>query len=129
MVAIAYNIVHADDPSRDVRRRIGTTHQQWDVFVLNGRGHEFHTSSAGPFSLKWMAAGQARYDVDRRARTVSRDSAILLDQDQPYEMEFDSRRESESFCVFSPRPLVAQAWASVEAGLDQPPDPGGLRAF
>jgi hypothetical protein len=52
MVAIAYNIVHADDPLRDVRQRIGTTHQPWDIFVLNGRGREFRTSSAGPFSLK-----------------------------------------------------------------------------
>lgn len=129
MVAIAYNIVHAGDPSRDVRQRIGTVDAPWDVFVLNGRGREFYTRSAGPFSLKWMAAGQARYDVDRRARTISRDSAILLDQDQPYEMEFDSHRECESFCVFYSRPLVAQAWASVEAGFDEADDHNGLRAF
>jgi hypothetical protein len=129
MVAIAYNIVHADDPSRDVRRRIGPPGEPWEAFVLNGRGRVFQTHSAGPFSLKWMAVGRARYDVDRRARTVSRDSAILLDQDQPYEMEFDSRRECESFCVFYAPALVAQAWASVEVGFGESPDPIGPRAF
>lgn len=129
MVAIAYNIVYADGPSRDIRRRIGSTDEPWDVFVLNGRGRVFHTVSAGPFSLKWMAAGHARYAIDRRPRTVSRDSAILLDQDQPYEMEFDSRSESESFCVFFSPQLVAQAWSSVESGFDEPIEPAGLRAF
>ena len=128
MIAIAYNVVSVDDPSRDVRVRIGSA-GPWDAFVLNGRGRAFQTNGAGSFSLKWMARGRARYAVDRRAHTVSRDTVVLLDDGQPYDMEFDSRTVSESYCVFFARHLVAEAWASIEAGFDGADSATTLRPF
>ena len=121
MLAIAYNVVSADDSARDVRVRIGPD-GPWDAFVLNGRGRAYRAVGAGAFSLKWMARGRARYEIDRRVATVSRDTVVLLDDGQPYDMEFDSRTVSESFCLFFSRRLVADAWASVEAGLDEAAD-------
>ncbi|HEY6598291.1 MAG TPA: AraC family transcriptional regulator [Pseudomonadales bacterium] len=129
MLAIAYNVVSSDDPSRDVRRWIGPA-GKWDVAILNGRGARYEAqSSGGAFSLKWMAKGRARYEIDRRAHAVSRASALLLDDGQPYDMEFDARTETESFCVFFAPRLVADAWASVEAGFGEPDAKRRMRSF
>jgi AraC family transcriptional regulator len=43
-------------------------------------------------------------------------------------MEFDGRADGESFCLFFSPDLVAEAWASVEAGL-APAGEGALRGF
>jgi AraC-like DNA-binding protein len=124
---IRFNLAHAEQPSADVVRRLGSD-GPWSIFVLNGRGRRFHAQGAGAFSLKWMASGRARYELDRRGRMVTRGTAMLVDQDQPYEVEFDAPAESESFCVFFDRTLVAEAWASVEAGFDMPGE-SALRGF
>jgi AraC-like DNA-binding protein len=76
-----------------------------------------------------MAQGRARYDLERRPRVVSQAAAVLVDQDQPYEMEFEARGGGESFCLFYSPALVAEAWASVEAGLSPAPGEGALRGF
>jgi len=128
MFAIAYNIVSADDPSRDVRVHVGSA-GPWDAFVLNGCGREFQTNAAGSFSLKWMARGRARYEMDRRAHMVTCDTVVLLDDGQPYDMEFDARAVTESYCIFFSRALVADAWASVEAGFADADPTTPLRAF
>src|SRR5262249_17726470 len=102
MIAVAYNIVSSDDPSRDVRRRIGPD-GPWDAYVLNGHGRTFQAHGAGAFSMKWMPRGCARYEVDRRSHRVSRDTVVLLDDGQPYDMEFDARTGGESYCLFFSR--------------------------
>jgi AraC-like DNA-binding protein len=128
MIAVAYNEVSSDDASHDVRRRIGPD-GPWDALVLNGRGRAFQTHSVGSFSLKWMPRGRARYEMDRRGHTVSCDTIVLLDDDQPYDMEFDARTVNESYCIFFSRDLVADAWASVEAGFAEANPTTRLRAF
>src|SRR3954471_18308448 len=102
--AILFHIPHAHTPQRAGPVRFGPAGRDWDAMVLNGRGRAFSTRAVGAFSLKWMARGRARYELDRRPRTVSDQSALLVDQDQPYEMEFDARSEAESFCLFYARP-------------------------
>lgn len=114
--SIHFSVANIDAPDQRVDRRIGDAGGDWSIFVLNGHGRRFWTRSAGAFSIKWMARGRARYELERRPRAVSRDAAVLVDQDQPYEMEFDAREGGESFCLFFSKSLVAEAWASVEAG-------------
>jgi len=126
---IQFSVGDAEDPARPAVRRIGPEGGDWSVFVLNGHGRRFWTRSSGAFSLKWMARGRARYGLERRPHIVSRDAAVLVDQDQPYEMEFDARAGGESFCLFYSPVLVAEAWASIEAGLAPTDAPGALRAF
>lgn len=126
---IHFSVASADEPGNDVVRRIGPGTSDWSVFVLNGHGRRFWTRGSGAFSLKWMAKGRARYELERRPRLVSQDAAVLVDQDQPYEMEFDARGGGESFCLFYSPALVAEAWASVEAGLAPTTGEGAMRAF
>ena len=126
---IQFSLADVDDPRRDVARRIGLAGGPWDMAVINGRARRFWTRSAGGFSLKWMAEGRACYRLERRPHTVSRTAAVLVDHDQPYEMEFEGRGASQSFCLFYSKALVADAWASVEAGFDPGPAPAGLRGF
>jgi AraC-like DNA-binding protein len=67
--------------------------------------------------------------MDRRGHSVSPAAAVLVDQDQPYEMEFEARSPSQSFCLFFSKALVADAWASLAAGCEPEPDdaaPGGF---
>ncbi|HEY5106686.1 MAG TPA: AraC family transcriptional regulator [Caulobacteraceae bacterium] len=97
--------------------------------MLNGRARAFSTRSTGAFSIKWMAHGRARYEVDRRVHTVSAQSAVLVGQDQPYEAEFEARSGAESFCLFFSSTLVGEAWASVEAGFAAATGDAAPRAF
>jgi AraC-like DNA-binding protein len=127
--SIHFSVASVDAPDRRVDRRIGDPANDWSIFVLNGRGERFWTRSSGAFSIKWMARGRARYELERRPSTVSRATAVLVDQDQPYEMEFDARGGGESFCLFYSRALVAEAWASVEAGCSPALGEVALRGF
>ena len=126
---IDFSVASAEAPGRDLVRRVGTEASDWSIFVLNGHGRRFSAQGSGAFSLKWMARGRARYGLDRRPRVVSPDAAVLVDQDQPYEMEFEARGGGESFCLFYSPALVAEAWASVEAGLSPAPGEAALRGF
>jgi AraC-like DNA-binding protein len=129
MTRILFTRADLDRPERDVARRIGPAGSPWDIAVINGTARRFWSRSSGAFSLKWMAEGRARYGLECRAHTVSKSVAILVDQDQPYEMEFEGRPSSQSFCLFFARPLVAEAWASVEGGFAADIDPTTPRAF
>ncbi|HWA61248.1 MAG TPA: helix-turn-helix transcriptional regulator [Caulobacteraceae bacterium] len=126
---ILFTVAHAGAPERDVRRTVGGGEGPPEVMILNGRGRVFEARGAGGFSIKWMAEGRSRYEIDRRVRTIARETAILVDQDQPYGLEFEARREAQSFCLFFRRDLVEAAWASLEQGLDGEGDAGALRAF
>jgi AraC-like DNA-binding protein len=127
--AIHFSVASADAPDQRVDRRMGDPGGDWSIFVLNGHGRRFWTRSAGAFSLKWMARGLARYALERRPNFVARDRAVLVDQDQPYEMEFDAPGGGESFCLFYSRPLVAEAWASIETGFSPLAEAGRLPGF
>jgi AraC-like DNA-binding protein len=127
--SIHFSVASVDAPDRRIDRRIGDPADDWSIFVLNGHGARFWTRSAGAFSIKWMARGRARYALERRPATVSRATAVLVDQDQPYEMEFDARGGGESFCLFYSKALVAEAWASVEAGCSATVGDAALRDF
>lgn len=119
--AILFNLARAGDPKNNFLHRFGAKEGPWSIFVLNGRGQRFHTRSEGFFSLKWMVKGRAGYELDGRRRFVSRETAMLVNQGQPYQMEFDPPG-GESFCLFYDRALVDEAWASIEAGFNVPGD-------
>ncbi len=126
---IVFKITDVDAPQHERTRSIGPSDAPWSVFVLNGHARRFETRGEGSFSIKWMAEGRARYAVDRRSRTVSREAVILVDQSQPYEMEFERRSGAQSFCLFFAAPLVREAWASQEAGFAPASETGALRPF
>src|SRR5580698_3916966 len=126
---IVYRITDVDAPGLQRTRTLGPEGAPWSIFVLNGHARRFETRGKGSFSIKWMAEGRARYAVNRRPRTVSRQQIMLVDQDQPYEMEFEARSGAQSFCLFFAEPLVREAWASREAGFNPTAEPGALRAF
>lgn len=113
---LVFRVSDVDDPRRDAVRALGAE-GDWSIFILNGHARAFATRGEGSFSIKWMAGGRARYGVERRARTVSRQAAMLVDQGQPYEMEFEARSGAQSFCLFFSEAIVREAWASQEAGL------------
>jgi AraC-like DNA-binding protein len=126
---IIYRVTDVDAPERERTRAIGPETAPWSVFVLNGHARRFETRGAGAFSIKWMAEGRARYAVNRRPRTVSREAIMLVDQGQPYDMEFEARSGAQSFCLFFAEPLVREAWASREAGFAPSAETGPLRSF
>lgn len=126
---IVYRIIDVDAAERARTRTLGPQGAPWSIFVLNGHARRFETRGQGSFSIKWMADGRARYGVDRRPRTVSREAIMLVDQDQPYEMEFEARSGAQSFCLFFAEPLVREAWASQEAGFAPGDAAGPMRGF
>jgi AraC family transcriptional regulator len=126
---IIYRVTDVDAPQRERARAVGPEGAPWSLFVLNGHARRFETRGEGSFSIKWMAEGRARYAVNRRPRTVSRDEILLVDHGQPYDMEFETRSGAQSFCLFFSAGLVREAWASREAGFDNADGPGELRPF
>ena len=127
---ILYRIADVDEPRHDVVRRTRPNDAGWDIFILNGRARRWcATEGAGAFSIKWMAEGQAGYEVERRRSTITRQTVMLVDQDQPYGLEFETRTGAQSYCLFFREALVREAWASLEAGFDDAVGEGPMRAF
>ncbi len=59
------------------------------------------------------ARGRAVYRVDGASHALDGDRMVILNQAQPYELEFLDRAGTESLCVFVSDDLVAQAWRAL----------------
>lgn len=125
---IHFNVASAQEPRANVTHRFGSQRGAWSIFVLNGRGQQYRTQGTGCFSLKWMVEGRAGYEIGCRRHMVARDTAMLVNHDQAYRMEFDPPAGGESFCIFFDPVLVDEAWASIEAGFNLPGE-GRRREF
>ena len=107
---------------RTWRRSLG--HGEGAVTVLNGHARDYAVRDPeGSFSIKWMPRGRAIYRTDGASHPLSGDHAVILNQAQPYELEFLDRRGTESFCVFFSDDMVAQAWRDLSRP-DLADDPG-----
>ena len=108
---IVINVVkegHA--PTEEVRQYFGDPHAP-RIFVLNGHSRNYAaTAEDASFSIKSMPRGQARYRIDGSDHHLSPGSALLVNGEQRYEMEFRKGIPSESFCLFFDFALVKQAW-------------------
>lgn len=107
MTAIVLNIAGPDLPGEDVRKSRGTQGRS-QISILNGHGTNWRTcSSGGAFSIKWAPRGAIRYRVDGGSHMVRPDGLMLLNDGQPYEMDFQGA--GQSFCLFYSRDLVDEA--------------------
>ncbi len=104
-----------DDGRRVWRRRLSEAPSA--ITVLNGRARRHWIGDVeGAFSIKWMPRGRAVYRTGGASHVLAGDRAVILNQAQPYELEFLDRAGTESFCVFVSDDLVESAWRD----LDQP---------
>ena len=112
---------------RTWRRPLGTGPGQ--ITVLNGIASDCAVRDpVGAFSIKWAPRGRMVYRSDGASHALSGDHAVILNQAQPYELEFVDRSGTESFCVFFSDDLVAQAWRDVSRpDLTDDPEPVGAR--
>ncbi len=89
------------------RQTLGRPDNQAAMTVLNGTARRFSARDQdGMYSLKWIPRGAARYTVDGEQHYLSGGKVLLLEADQPYEVEFVGRGETESFCLFFSNALV-----------------------
>ncbi len=98
---------------RTWRRRFGEGRS--NITVLNGhaRGNDLRGDPHGAFSVKWIPRGRAVYRVQGASHALAGDRMVILNQAQPYELEFIDRAGSESLCAFFSNDLVAQAWSDL----------------
>jgi AraC-like DNA-binding protein len=107
------------------RRRLGGG--RGAITVLNGQARDYGVRDPdGAFSIKWAPRGRIVYRTEGASHVLSGEHAVILNQAQPYELEFADRGGAESLCVFFSDDLVAEAWK----GISRPdraddPDPAG----
>jgi AraC-like DNA-binding protein len=108
--AVSVARVGADLRGRESHRRIGPAATDRRVHILNGFARGYAGGSCdGAFSMKWMPAGEARYSVGGHEHRLAGERVLILEPDQPYEVEFLGRGHSESFCLFFSRALRCEA--------------------
>src|SRR5580704_16287665 len=131
MTELTY-IQGGDDGRRVWRRRLGAADSPSAIVVLNGiaRRH-WITDATGAFSIKWMPRGRAVYRSEGANHFLSGDHAVILNQAQPYELEFLAPDGAESFCVFVSDDLVESAWRDIAEpdAVDDAPAPGHAPQF
>jgi AraC family transcriptional regulator len=96
------------------------------ISILNGFAwkYEAHEPSS-TFSLKWMPAGAAYYEVDGVRHHLTGNNVMLLHPRQAYDMAFTGRNETESFCIFFSDVALKGAQAANEADAEwMSPMPG-----
>jgi AraC-like DNA-binding protein len=92
------------------RRRLGEPSAS-AITVLSGQSRQHWVRDPeGAFSIKWMPKGRAIYRTQGASHVLTGADAVILNQAQPYELEFLDRTGTESFCVFISDDLVAAAW-------------------
>ncbi len=107
--------IQGGDDGRQVwRRRLGAARSPSTITVLNGKARRhWITDATGAFSIKWMPRGRAVYRSEGASHFLSGDHAVILNQAQPYELEFLEPTGAESFCVFVSDDLVESAWRDI----------------
>jgi AraC-like DNA-binding protein len=117
-----------DDGRRVWTRRLGEAESASSITVLNGRARQHWIQDArGAFSIKWMPKGRAVYRSEGASHFLSGADAVILNQAQPYQLEFLDRAGTESLCVFVSDDLVADAWRDLsDPDDDEPADPAAL---
>lgn len=96
---------------RTWKRSLGEDPGGGAITVLNGHARDYGVRDPqGAFSVKWMPRGRAVYRVEGASHALEGDRMVILNQSQPYELEFLDRSGTESLCVFVSDDLVAQAW-------------------
>jgi len=114
--AVSIARVGADLRGRESHRRIGPAATDRRVHILNGFARDYAGGSRdGAFSMKWMPAGAARYAVGGHEHRLSGEHVLILEPDQPYDMEFRGRGHSESFCLFFSPALRSEAEVPAQA--------------
>jgi AraC-like DNA-binding protein len=117
-----------DDGRRVWRRRLGAANSSSSITVLNGKARRhWITDASGAFSIKWMPRGRAVYRSQGASHFLSGDHAVILNQAQPYELEFLEPTGAESFCVFVSDDLVESAWRDIVTPDAVDDDPGAAR--
>lgn len=113
MTELTY-IQGGDDGRRVWRRRLGAADSPSAITVLNGKARRhWITDATGAFSIKWMPRGRAVYRSEGASHLLSGAHAVILNQAQPYELEFLEPTGAESFCVFVSDDLVESAWRGI----------------
>ena len=107
--------IQGGDDGRQVwRRRLGDARSPSAITVLNGKARRhWITDATGAFSIKWMPRGRAVYRSEGASHFLSGAHAVILNQAQPYELEFLEPTGAESFCVFVSDDLVESAWRDI----------------
>ena len=117
-----------DDGRRVWRRRLGAADSPSTITVLNGKARRhWITDATGAFSIKWMPRGRAVYRSEGASHFLSGDHAVILNQAQPYELEFLEPTGAESFCVFVSDDLVESAWRDIAEPDAVDDDPAAAR--
>src|SRR5256714_8090028 len=101
-----------------------------DCWILHATARQHHWNGAGWLSIKTFTGGRAHYAVGRGHHLVDETSYLVLNQDQTYTINIDSRTPVESFCIFLAPGFAEEVQRSLslkpERLLDQPQP--GVRA-
>ena len=95
------------------------------ITVLNGIARDYAVRDPqGAFSIKWAPRGRMVYRTEGASHTLSGAHAVILNQAQPYELEFVDPAGTESLCVFFSDDLVAGAFRQLgRPDLADDPEP------
>jgi len=102
--------------------------------VLRARSRtHFVKDFAGPLSIKSVTEGTVAWRCAGRERLVDRDSFLVLNLDEPYSMEIDSRSAVSTLCVFFQDGFVESVHGSlvrneIESHCEPLPFLGGLHS-
>jgi AraC-like DNA-binding protein len=126
MTGLTY-IQGGDGWRREWRRTLGDAEAPSAVTVLNGHSRGgFRRDPKGAFSIKWAPRGRLLYRVQGATHALAGEQMVMLNQDQPYELEMLERSGTETLCVFVSDDLVAQAHQDLDrpdlAGEPEPPE-------
>jgi len=118
------------DVSLPLNRISGPLFSSNAVLRARSRTH-FVKDFAGPLSIKCVTEGAVAWKCAGRERLVDRDSFLVLNRDEPYSMEIDSRTPVSTLCVFFQDGFAESAHASlvrdeIEAAWEPLPFLGGL---
>jgi hypothetical protein len=94
--------------------------------VLSARARKHQVRGyPGPLSVKTVLRGQACWQVSGQRYTVDRNSCLLVDRDEPYDMDLDSDTPVETLVVFFADALAGDVADTRLSGLEQLLDAGG----
>ncbi len=95
-----------------------------DCWILHAQARQYYWKGAGWLSVKTFGGGYAHYEVGSGHHAVDETSYLVLNEDQTYAINIESRLMVESFCLFFAPGFAQEVQRSLstrtERLLDQP---------
>jgi len=88
-------------------------------FILSKLDRYYNRVNDSPFSIKYVSTGVERYSIDNRVYKVKSNQYLLVNQNDGFDIELDSKEFTDGICIYPPENLINEVFEAKLRSSDE----------